>query len=439
MSITTPLPGVRLHPNGASWQVRISPFPAEAGFSTVDEANERAVELRRLKRARIFVAPPRQSTGLTLLGDVAADYLDRLKDVGGRNGTRYSTEGFEKAKANCRPWIGEPVPPRRRKGITIEAPAAVDERTGLPFAETPVGSLTLAPIDRYLTRRAAGARRAAIGEQQALKRILLRAQRNGENIAPALLAIEPIRRSRVKRTGLTLEQLRFLASHAQESQRRVLELGGTLGGRIMELLRSEDDWFDLDERTVTIPAWAAKERREKILDLLPEEVALVREQRLVRSAQTRLGPAGTRWTFPRVEGGPWAKHSGFWNRVVVPTRKRAARAWRLEHGLAEGAPTPFEWVVLDAHGKPVIDVDGQPKIGGFAPHDLRRGAATLLLEIGLPHELVAARLGHKDAGHLVASTYAETRRERLRQELDRIAADGGIDGRLAKRAAGVIG
>jgi integrase len=104
------------------------------------------------------------------------------------------------------------------------------------------------------------------------------------------------------------------------------------------------------------------------------------------------------------------------------------------HGLTVDAPTPFEWIVTDRHGRPVIDVDGTFKTGGFAPHDLRRGAADLLLSLGLPLELVAARLGHKDAGTLVATTYSTLNRDRLRRELDRIAADGGIDGRLAKLA-----
>jgi integrase len=201
----------------------------------------------------------------------------------------------------------------------------------------------------------------------------------------------------------------------------------------MELLQAEDVWFDLDNATVTIPAWATKERRERTLDLLADEVTLVREQRLVRSRDTRRGPGGTLYVFPRPEGGPWKVHSGFWNRVVVPMRRKAARAWREQHELAAGVPTPFEWVVLDSHGRPVIDVDGKPKLGGFAPHDLRRGASDLLLELGLPHELVAARLGHKDAGYLVAKTYSTATHARLRRELRRIDAEGGIDARLLRR------
>jgi hypothetical protein len=437
VSTSTPMPGVRLHPNGASWQVRVRPFRPEAGYVTVDEANERRVELAKLRRAGVTVAPPRASTArLTTLRERAEEHLEDLADIGGRNGTPYSRDGLAKARQDCRPWLGEPVPPRRRKGVTVEAPPAVDDN-GVRFADLPVSALTLEPVERYLRRRAKATRRAAVGEQQALAKILRLASRRGDRLDPGLLALEPIRRTKTKRTGPTLERLRYLAAHAQESQKRVLLLGGTLGGRIMELLRAEDVWFDLDACTVTIPAWAAKERREKILDLLPEEVALVREQRLVRSAATRCGRGGTLYLFPRPAGGPWNHHSGFWNRVVVPARSKAARAWRAEHGLAEGAPTPFEWVVLDAHGCQVIDVDGQPRIGGFAPHDLRRGAGTLLRDLGIDPELAAVRLGHKDGGHLLLTVYADTaKRTHLRRELDRIAAEGGIDARLARRAAG---
>ena len=45
----------------------------------------------------------------------------------------------------------------------------------------------------------------------------------------------------------------------------------------------------------------------------------------------------------------------------------------------------------------------------------------------------AARLGHKDAGYLLVTTYADTRRESLRQELAVIDAEGGIDARRAAR------
>ena len=98
--------------------------------------------------------------------------------------------------------------------------------------------------------------------------------------------------------------------------------------------------------------------------------------------------------------------------MIVPTRKRAARDWRKEKGLPVDAPTPFDH---------------------FKPKDLRRGAATLMLELGISPDLAAARLGHKDAGYLLVTTYADTRRESLRQELAAIDAEGGIDARRAAR------
>ena len=48
---------------------------------------------------------------------------------------------------------------------------------------------------------------------------------------------------------------------------------------------------------------------------------------------------------------------------------------------------------------------------------------------------LAARLKerHLRAGHLLVTVYAKTRRENLRAELQAIAAEGGINARLASR------
>jgi integrase len=245
--------------------------------------------------------------------------------------------------------------------------------------------------------------------------------------------MDPLRRPKNKRKGLTLEELRFLASHAPKAQQRVFLLGGTLGGRIMELLHAEDAWLDLDVPTLTIPAWACKERRDRAIYLLPEEVALIREQQLIRPANTARGRDGSLVLFPRPGGRAWGYHGGFYGRVVVPTRTKAAEAWRRTCKLPADAPTPFEWQLRDAHGELKLGDDGKPVITGFAPHDLRRGAATLMRELGLSPELSASRLGHKDSGYLLVTVYADAREERLRAELDAIADEGGIDARLARR------
>lgn len=415
MSTTTLLPGVRVHPNGRSYQVRIHPYPPRAGFALTDNgaqhANEYATELRRRKRQGILVPPDEHVVTLTTLADVTREHLTRLETVGGRRGRPYSPDGMKQARKEARPWLGEPVAPYYVKGGVETAPRAVDAH-GVPFGQLPLAAIAVRPIEVYLERRSEKTPRAAVGEYQMLLAILRLAARRGETFEQGLLALEPLRRRTRRRHGLSLADLRYLVAHAPEHQRRVFLLGGTLGCRIMELLRIEDAWLGLDECLLTIPAWASKERRDKPVDLLPEEVILFREQQLVRSPDTVSGQDGTPLLFPRRHGTAWT-HGGFWNDVVHPVRERAARAWRVEHDLFT---TPFDT---------------------FAPHDLRRGAATLLRELGVDADLVASRFGHADHGQLIEKTYADdTRRKRLRATLDAIAADGGIDSRLALIGAG---
>lgn len=405
MSATaSPARGVRLHPNGTSWQVRVYPFPPVAGFASVLEANDYAQELRKLKRAGVLVAPePEHVLRLTPLSTIANEHLDRLAAVGGKYGRPYSPAGLENARKAARPWTGE----------TVDGTTPAVDAAGRPFASLPLQALGVRDVERYLERRALEAPRQAVAEYQSLRSILRLAARRGESFDLGLLALEGVRRrKRAKRHVPTLAELEFLAARAPEWIRRIILLGSTLGCRISELLYAEDAWLDLEAGTFTIPEWVTKQRRETVIDLLESEVKLFREQRLARSADTAVGVGGTLLLFPRKRGTSWTYHSSFWNRVVVPTRTAAAEAWRKEHGLAEDASTPFD---------------------GFAPHDLRRAAATLLLELGLEPELAAARLGHKDAGHLLLTTYAEARRSRLKAALEAVDAEGGVEARLAAR------
>jgi integrase len=413
----------------------VAPFK-DRTLPTPEEANEYAIELRRLKRNGILVAPDAATT-MTTLADVAGEHLARLAKVGGRRGRPYSAAGLAEARKSARPWTGEPITPRFVKGGTAEAPPAVDEH-GTTFASMPLAALAVRPIEVYLERRAEQTPRAAVGEYQSLQAILRLAARRGEKFEHGLLALEPLKRRTRRRHGLEREHVGYLADCAPEHQQRLLRLGATLGNRITELLRAEDAWLDLDADTptITIPAWACKERREKVLDLLPEEVALIREQRLVRSPNTVYGRGGTPLVFPRRHGTGWS-HCGYWNDVVIPIRRKAAARWRDEHGLTDAADTPFEWVVTDDTGAPVLELDGSEKIGGFAPHDLRRTAARSLQQAGVDDKLIAARFGHVDE-KLIAGTYGEdTRRQQLQDELRAIAGAGGIDARrAARRAAG---
>ena len=406
VSTSTFLSGVRLHPNGRSLQVRIHPFPSKAGFPLDGiAANAYALELLRRKSQGILVPPSRSSAAT--LADIAAEYLERLQTVGGKRKVPYSPAGLEHAHRCCRPWLGEPTPDRWVKGGgRISALQALDEK-GTPLGSLPLSTLSVRQIELYLERRSETTPRAAVGEYQALVGILRLAARRGEPFDRGLLALDPLRRRpKPRKTLLTFEQLNTLAQYAPEHQRRLFLLGGTLGNRIGELLKAEDSWLDVATCTLTLPVWACKERREKILDLLPEELAVLRAQRLVRSPSTVNGAGGTPLLFPRKHGTPWKTSGGFWAEVILPMRHKAAQAWRAEHDLAADAETPFDT---------------------FAPHDLRRIAATTLRAMGVDAELVARRLGHADQGQLVDQVYAaDTRRDRLRAELERIASGGGI-------------
>ena len=69
---TALVPGVRRHPAGPGYQVRIRPFSAET-FPTPDQANSRAIELRRMKAAGIRSAT--RNATLTLAEPLTAGVL----------------------------------------------------------------------------------------------------------------------------------------------------------------------------------------------------------------------------------------------------------------------------------------------------------------------------------------------------------------------------
>jgi integrase len=446
VSITTPKPGqtvapnVRVHPNGQSFEVRVSPFTPVAGYPLTDEglddATAFAIKLRKRRAAGITGDPDARDDEARTLAEATADHLADLDKVGGRNGTPYGREGMKAAKRDARPWLGEKIPPRFGKGgAVIEAVEPVDEH-GRLLGATPLDELRLAPIESFLVARYEVTPRAAVGESQMLHAVLAKETAKGRKLDPTLLAGLPrLKRQKQRRRGFHLLEYEFLLEHVVEHQRPLIRLGTTLGGRIMELLQAEDAWVDFDARVLTIPAWACKERRDKPLPLLAEELELIREAQRLRSPSTVRGRYGTRLLHPRRHGSAWS-HRHFYEQVVAKSRRRAAKAWRELDDLADDAPTPFEWVVRDRHGDVVLAEDGTAKIGGFQPHDMRRSAATIMRELGVPPELAALRLGHKDAGYLLVTVYADSRAEALRAELDRIDEAGGVAAAFARRAAG---
>jgi integrase len=274
---------------------------------------------------------------------------------------------------------------------------------GQKFAQLPLDRLDVATVEDAILARAREHPTSAREELQKLKAALRYAAGRGSEFQLGLLEIEPVRVSREpKGRALTLDELDFLLSFAVDDQRRGLELLGNVGLRVSELLGLLPGHVDLDGRALHIPAWLCKERRAKTIPLLPDELALLREQLAWK-------PAGAERVFPRKGGTPWRREH-FYTAVVVATRKRAAVAWRREHGLEAEAATPFEWPAV---------VNGKQTVAGIAPHDFRRTAATLMRDAGLTREQAALRLGHADAGELLDRVYDRGDRvQRARVALD---------------------
>src|SRR5439155_1458070 len=90
--------GVRRHPAGPGFQVRIRPFPAET-FATEDEANARAIELRRLRGAGILSSP---RTATPTLAEAAESLLAR-KRVSGKRGP-LTPKGIRHWEDSLKPW-----------------------------------------------------------------------------------------------------------------------------------------------------------------------------------------------------------------------------------------------------------------------------------------------------------------------------------------------
>jgi hypothetical protein len=92
----------------------------------------------------------------------------------------------------------------------------------------------------------------------------------------------------------------------------------------------------------------------------------------------------------KAQGGQFVKRSHFYRLVWTPALRRAAAAWRQEHGYGDEVPTPFD---------------------GYQFKWLRRTAVALMRQAGLEPEYIAKRLGHADVGDLVLTVYREVDEE----------------------------
>jgi integrase len=362
--------------------VRVGRGDRGEAFESYERAVVHAEDVRRLRELGVRPAPARATE--RTLGQAIDDLLAR-KRVTGTKGP-LTERGYEDWEQKMRFWRQQ------------------------PFVGWPLSQLDVATVEDAVLERASKHSKSAKEELQKLKAVLRYAAGRGSEFPLGLLNIEPIRVApSEKGVALTLQQLDFYCRYAPEHQRLVQPLLGRLGPRIGEALALTDEHGDLDGLALRIPAALCKERRPKTVPLFPDEAAMLEQQLALR-------PPGATRLFPRKGGTPW-RPTHFHEKVVIPTRRRAAVAWRREHDLPADAETPFEWPAI-RDGQPVVR-DGRPVVAGITPHDFRRTAATLMRDAGFTKGQAATRLGHGDDGTLLDRVYDKGDRvRRVRAVMD---------------------
>lgn len=386
-------------------------------FATVDEANARALDLDRRRRAGL---PPYDAdAGDSTLAEACAALLKRKRADG------LTRRGIEHWERSLTPW-----------------------RVGA-FAELPLSLLRRATLEDALLERWASAPTAARNERQALLAALNYAGDRGASFDLAILRMPPLVVVPRERVALSTLELEWFAARVPPIGRRLVLLQGTVGNRVDELFGAEPGHVRPDG--LYVPAGNCKERAEKTIPLTAEERELVDEQlgglRVVGESSTAGLPAmppGGPWLFMtagervydtgkvvRTAKGPtrW-RHAQFDRLVWAPAIRRAADDWRAEHGLGELEPTPFEWWV-DPASAPVDgrrrDDDGRRWI---TTHDLRATAVTLMRDAGVARDACAARVGHADKGELVDAIYDKGSRSARAGKALAAAAPAGLRAKL---------
>jgi len=426
---TAHYPGIDRH--GDKWRVRVK-FRAPHGryFELVDDLDEAIVRRAELKKRAKAGDPPVDP-------DDADDRLVDACDTLLKTKRKLTVNGRTYWERSLKPW---------REG---------------PFAEFPLAMLRRAALEDLIADRAAVAPTSARNERQALIAALELAGERGSTFDAAILRIPVVELEARIRRALSAFELEYFARRVAPIARRLVLFQGTVGNRIDELFGAEPGHVDVAGAVLFVPAANCKERRDKEIPLLPEEVELTDEQlgglRVVGSSATAGLPAmppGSPWLFTspgervydsgkvvRTAQGPtrW-RHSSFDRFVWQPAIRAAAADWRLEHELGEvvvagrlvPAPTPFEWWVDPALEPPDArrraDDDGRRWI---TTHDLRATAVTMMRDLKVSREDCAARVGHADAGKLIDAIYDQGARTRRLAKALAEAAPAGLRAALA--------
>jgi integrase len=348
-----------------SYQVRVAPFPAKT-LPTREAADRYELELllRRSQGDRYVEAS-------RTLGQELDAWLSRRRAAGAnRNRT---LEFYERS---AKVWA--------------------------PFRATKLADLRRAPIEDFITERAAKHPRSARNELEHLKRVLRDARGRGQRVDEGVLGIPPVRHRPREGRALTVEQLYELASWFPEHSKRLVLLAGMVGARQRVWFELTDDLVDLDEAAMAIPPRLSKNRRAHRIYLTDLEVGLFREQLLARAP-------GTALIFPTPTGRAWTR-SGFRARVWLKATAAAAANESVEDSV----------------------------FGDFDFHWLRHTAGSLMALAGMDPAVAAERMGHSDGGALFLRTYrhlyesekrsqAQLLESLVRRHLDATGTDGESD------------
>ena len=263
-----------------SYQVRVSPFPAQTA-PTREAAEKIELDLRRRRSlGELYEAPS------IMLGEAIDGTLARINAT--RNPADKTAEFNERS---AKLWQ--------------------------PLRPTQVRMLRRAKIEDMILDRAKEHPRSAKNELEFLKRVLHDAKGRGQRVDGAIFEIPPVKHRPREGRSLTVSELHELASWFPEHVSRLILVAGQVGCRQNVWFNLTEEMLDLKSGTLTIPAGLAKRRREHRIYLTDLEVTLLREQLVARAA-------GTPLVFPTVEGNKWAANR-FRDRVWVRSVEAAIK------------------------------------------------------------------------------------------------------------------
>jgi hypothetical protein len=402
------LEGIRQMRRG--WQVRMRGYPTRT-FRDLLEAIAYRDRLAAYRARGVRELPQIEAAGVTL-GALAERLYERERKRLTAEGRAQAT--FEGLALKLAPWLG-----------TKPRPDAL----GNPIHTRPIAGITAGELDELTVERALTEPAAADKELAGARLVWRYAIRHGVPVDARVLELRAPRAKTREGIALSYPELEYLASFAQEYVVRWFLVVGTVGLRGMESLLATDSWFDGAALTLTVPPWACKERREKVIQLTTEERDLLAEQQSARVL--RLGVP--RLLFPRRSGTPFTEVGAFREVVFAGTVKRAIRRFEVDHG----REPRWAWWLRDGNGELLRTQRGKLRYGGLEMHDLRRTAISLMREAGMPEEYVAARVGHIDDGKLAMKRYRKVRQDEQRRFLNRLG--GGIGHHLSAVSAADAG